>query len=72
MKKLFCLAGWLALLPAAQAHQSWAPHTHTFDNEHSDLLVLCMAGLVMLITGLLLLRSFGKRSKSSRSISKRP
>ncbi len=73
MKRFFCLAGWLALLAAAQAHESWAPHTHTFDNQHSDLFLLCAAGLVMLTAGLLLLRSFGKRRrlKSSRFLGRR-
>jgi len=73
MKKLFSLAGWLALLPATHAHESWAPHTHTFDNQHSDLFVLCVAGSMILVGGLILFRSLGKRRrlKSSRLTSKR-
>ncbi len=68
MKRFFGLAGLLALLPAAQAHESWAPHTHTLASQHSDLLVLCVAGLAVLGVGLRLLRSSGKRRglKSSR------
>ncbi len=73
MKRFFCLAGLLALPPAAQAHESWAPHTHTLGSRHSDLLVLCVAGLAVFSAGLLLLRSLGKRRglKSSRVTSRR-
>ncbi|PYJ94804.1 MAG: hypothetical protein DME23_24770 [Verrucomicrobia bacterium] len=73
MKKLFSLAGWLALLPAAQAHESWAPHTHTFDNQHSDLFILCVVSLGVLSAGLVLFRSLGKRrrAKASRFIGRR-
>ena len=63
MKTSFSLAGWLALLPAAQAHESWAPHTHTFDNQHSDLFILCVVSLAVLSAGLLLFRAFGKRRR---------
>ena len=73
MKTFFCLAGWLAALTAAQAHESWAPHTHTFDNRHSDLFVLCVIGLAVLSAGLVLFRASGKRRrlKSSRASSRR-
>ena len=73
MKTFFRLAGSLVLLPAVQAHESWAPHTHTFDNQHSDLFVLCIIGLAVLSAGLVLFRVFGKRRrlKSSRVTGKR-
>ena len=73
MKTFFSLAAWLALLPAAQAHESWAPHTHTFDNQHSDLFILCVVSLALLSAGLLLFLAIGKRRrlKSSRFTSKR-
>ncbi|PYL01628.1 MAG: hypothetical protein DME19_01015 [Verrucomicrobia bacterium] len=73
MKTFFSLAAWLALLPAAQAHESWAPHTHTFDNQHSDLFILCVVSLGVLSAGLVLFRLCGKRRrlKSSRSVSRR-
>ena len=60
MKSLFRLAGMFAILGAAQAHESWAPHTHSFDNNVSDLAVLCVAGLVTMIGGLALFRMLGK------------
>jgi len=69
MKKLFGRGLWLALLPAAQAHESWPPHTHVIDRQYSDLFVLCAVGLVALMAGLLLFRRFGNRrglKKSSR------
>ncbi len=73
MKTSFSLVGWLALLPAAQAHESWAPHTHTFDNQHSDLFILCVVSLGLLSAGLVLFRAFGKRRRAnaSRSIARR-
>jgi len=68
MKSYFRFAGLLASLCAAQAHESWAPHTHSFGNEASDLFVLCVAGLVTMIAGLALFRMSGKhnRLKSAR------
>ena len=74
MKKLFGRVIWLALLPAAQAHESWAPHTHAIDSHYSDLSLLCAAGLVILMAGLLYCRAFGSRrhSKSSRRLNRRP
>jgi len=71
--KLFWLAGWLAVLPAAQAHESWAPHTHALDSHHSDFFILCVVSLAVLSAGLLLFHAFGKRRrlKSSRFTSKR-
>jgi len=68
MRKLFGRSVWLALLPAAQAHESWAPHTHVIDRQYSDLSVLCAVGLVALTASLLLFRWFGnrRRLKSSR------
>ena len=74
MKKFLRFAGALALLPAARAHESWAPHTHTLDNQHSDLFILCGVGLATLIMGLVLFRSIGKirRANSPRTIRKRP
>jgi hypothetical protein len=73
MKKLFCVAGWLALLPAARAHESWAPHTHAMGGQHSDLFVLCTVGSVMMIAGPLLFRWFNQRRrwKSSRVLRRR-
>ena len=73
MKTLFSLASWLALLPAARAHESWAPHTHTFDNQHSDLFILCVVSLAVLSAGLVLFRLWGRRRrlKSSRVTTRR-
>jgi len=73
MKKPFCIAGWLALLPDALAHESWAPHTHAISGQHSDLFVLFAAGLVALTSGLLLLRCLcnRRRSKTSRGVARR-
>ena len=74
MKSYFRIAGVCACLCAAQAHESWAPHTHSFGNESSDLFVLCAAGLVTLIAGLALFRTLGKqrRLKSPHVPSRRP
>ena len=71
--KLFWLPGWLAVLPVAQAHESWAPHTHTLGSHHSDFFALCVVSLAVLSAGLLLFHAFGKRRrlKSSRFTSKR-
>jgi len=71
MKSYLRFAGVFGCLSAAQAHESWAPHTHSFGNEASDLVVLCAAGLGTLIAGLALFRILGKhrrlRSSHSRS-----
>ena len=63
MKSYFRFAGLLASLCAAQAHESWAPHVHTLDPQHSDLFVLCAAGFVAMIAGLALFRMVGKRRR---------
>jgi len=61
MKSYFRFAGVFAWLCAAQAHESWAPHVHTLDQQHSDLFVLCAAGFVAVIAGLALFRLLDKR-----------
>ena len=73
MKSYFRFAGVLACLSAAQAHESWAPHLHTLDHQHSDLFVLCAAGFVVMSAGLALFRMFSKRrgSKSAGIPSRR-
>jgi len=63
MKSYFRFAGVFACLCAAQAHESWAPHTHSFGNEVSDLFVLCAAGFVTMIAGLALFRMLGKHRR---------
>ena len=63
MKSYFRFAGVFACLCAAQAHESWAPHTHAFDHQHSDLFVLCAAGFVVMSAGLALFRMLGKRRR---------
>lgn len=67
MKRFFRFAGVFASLGVAQAHESWAPHTHSLGNEVSDLFVLCTGGLVAMAAGLALFRVLGKlrRLKSS-------
>ena len=64
MNRICVLTGWLALLPVARAHESWAPHTHAIERDQSDLSVLCTVGLVALVAGLLLFRWFGNRRRS--------
>jgi hypothetical protein len=73
MQRYVRFAAVFACLSAAHAHESWAPHTHSFTNELSDLFVLCTAGLVTLIAGLALLRTWGKhrRLKSRRFANRR-
>ena len=73
MKSYLRFAGVLGCLSAAHAHESWAPHTHSFGNEASDLFVLCAAGLVTLMAGLALFRMLGKhrRCRSSHFRSRR-
>ena len=63
MKSYVRFAGVSAGLCAAQAHESWAPHTHSLGNEVSDLFVLCAAGLVTGIAGLVLFRTLGKQRR---------
>ena len=63
MKSYFRFAGVFACLCVAQAHESWAPHTHSFGNQDSDVFVLCAAGLVAMIAGLALFRMLGKRRR---------
>ena len=63
MKSYFRLAGVLGCLSAAQAHESWAPHLHTLDHQHSDLFVLCAVGFVVMSAGLALFRMLGKRRR---------
>jgi hypothetical protein len=73
MKRYVRFAGVFACLCAAQAHESWAPHTHSFTNELSDHFVLCTAGLVTMVAGLALLRVWGKhrRLKSRHFVNRR-
>ena len=73
MKSYFRFAGVFACLCAAQAHESWAPHTHTLDHQDSDLFVLCAAGLVAMIAGLALFQMLGnrRRLKSAGILSRR-
>jgi len=68
MKNLFAVGVMLALPRVLQAHETWAPHTHTVDSHYSDLFVLCMAGLVVLMAGLTTsaLQFKSRRSKASR------
>ena len=63
MKSYFRFAGVFACLCAAQAHESWAPHTHTLDQQHSDAFVMCAAGFVAMTAGLALFRMLGKRRR---------
>jgi len=63
MKSYFRFAGVLACLCAAQAHESWAPHTHVLDHQRSDLFVLSAGVLAASGVGLLLIRRFRKRCK---------
>jgi hypothetical protein len=63
MKSHFRFAGVFACLSAAQAHESWAPHTHSFGTEDSDLFVLCAAGLATLIAGVALFRMLCKHRR---------
>ena len=63
MKSYSRFAGVFVFLSAAQAHEAWAPHTHSFGNEVSDLFVLCVAGLVTGIAGLVLFRALGKQRR---------
>ena len=63
MKSYFRFAGLFAFLSAAQAHESWAPHTHSLGNEVSDLFVLCAAGLVTLIASWVLFRTSAKQRR---------
>jgi len=73
MKKLFCLAGVFVSLSVARAHESWAPHTHTIDNQRSDLFILCLTGLGASGAGLLLVRWLRNRRqlKACRTHAKR-
>jgi len=71
MKSYFRFAGMFASLWAAQAHESWAPHVHTLDHQHSDAFVLCAAGFVAMTAGLALFRMLGKRRLKSAGIPSR-
>jgi hypothetical protein len=59
----------LTCLCAAQAHESWAPHTHALDQQHSDGFVVSV-GIVAAAVGLLLFALFRKRFKPELSGSK--
>ena len=63
MKSYFRFAGVFACSCAAQAHESWAPHTHALDQQHSDVFVLSAGVLAASGVGLLLIRRFRKRDK---------
>ena len=63
MKRHFRFAGVFAFLSAAQAHESWAPHTHSVGNETSDLFILCAAGFLTLMAGRVLFRTLGKQRR---------
>jgi len=61
MKSYFPIAGLFTCLCAAQAHESWAPHTHTLDQQQSDVVVLALGVLAAAGAGWLLSRLFRKR-----------
>ncbi len=67
MKSYFRFAGLLASLCAAQAHESWAPHTHTLGQQHSDIFVLSLGVLAALGVGFLLVRLFRQRGNAELS-----
>jgi len=69
MKCYFRIAGTFACLSAAQAHESWAPHSHMLDQQHSDVFVLSLGVLAASGVGLLLFRLFRKRSQPELSAS---
>ena len=69
MKSYFRFVGSFACLSAAQAHESWAPHSHTLDHQDSDVFVLSLGVLAASGVGLLLVRLFRKRSQLELSAS---
>src|ERR1051326_7882358 len=52
MKRLLGAVCGFGGLAAAEAHESWAPHTHVLEQRHSDLFILAVSGLILLVAGL--------------------
>ena len=65
MKKLFAVAGLLCSLSLVSAHQSAVPHTHAFDQDRSDLLVVSVSVLMLLAVGLGLYGAWRRRKRLS-------
>lgn len=58
MKKILCGIALTGIVSTVCAHESWAPHTHSVENSHSDLFYLSLAGVF-----LFLLVGFGVRAR---------
>jgi len=69
MKKILCGVSLAGIASTVCAHDSWAPHTHTIENGHSDLFYLSIAGIVaFLLAGFALrARTLSKRRESKIS-----
>jgi len=72
MKKFLSGVGLLAFNFLADAHDSWAPHTHTIDRGHSDFFYLSVGGIFALFLAALARTVFNRRRQSKPVRARRP